>query len=583
MPTYDAVVIGSGFGGAVAAERIAKAGKSVVVLERGPRWNLSNVQKTSSRNTDGSLKPWADGKYRFEHAHDPRYLYSGFQDYLAPNYLVASTFGVGGGSLWYSNISERAPSRIFSGNPAWPTGWDYTRLSGLYDRVEGVYDQGTKTWTTPYKVYSYFPRPNEPRFNLLRYGIEQVAGAGSFVHARLSVRGGGHACYYTSNNCQTCHSGMGTPTPTGDYCQGRCRYCGFCTFGCVFGAKQSLMMNYLFRAEHFGAQIWPLKYVVRIENRPDGLYDVVYKDATFGYFIDGVKATGTTESRVTAKVVVLAGGAIPTPTLLLKSVSAGFLTNISGQVGYNMSGTGDYASGLFLPAGFSIPFDGCTYTSTEAFKGRVMSGITRDLAASDGVCIEDLWGPPVGVAAKFAIRLQDPSWADSSSYWNATTNKVTKWKNPSLYGLRQKQMIEAYPTRAIGIAFMGEDGNNGRISLDASGKTVLSRPTLTKYSTYQWWLDQIRAKMPTGTRFIETEHERRNGDFFASVHVLGTCRMAADINSGVCNANGQVFNYPNLYICDGSVVPRSTIVNPSWTILAVSEGISDYITAHFPA
>ncbi|MBI4514986.1 MAG: GMC family oxidoreductase [Deltaproteobacteria bacterium] len=563
MPTYDAVIVGSGFGGAVAAERIAKAGKSVVVLERGPRWAYSNVHKTSSRNADGSIKPGADGLYRFEHAHDPRYIYSSFKDYLAPNLLVANTFGVGGGSLWYSNISERAPSRIFSGSPAWPAAWNYTRLSDLYTRVEGVYDAGTDTWTTPYKVYNHVPTHKPPRYNILRYAIEQVAGAGAFPHARVAVRGKGSAC--------------------ANYCQGRCRYCGFCTFGCINGAKQSMMMNYLYRAEYHGAQVWSQKYVVRVENRADGMYDVVYKDASFGHFLDGVKATGATEYRVTAKVVVLAGGAIATPELLLKSVSAGYLVNVSGQVGRNMSGTGDYASGLYLPSGFSIGYDGCTYTSTEAFKGRVIVGITRNLAASDGVVIEDLWGPPVGLAAKFAARLHDPSWADSSSYWNSTTNKVTKWKNPSLYGLRQKQLVEAYPKRAIGIAFMGEDGNDGRISLDGSGNVAITRPTLTKYDTYQWWLNEIRKKLPANTRFVETEHERRNGDFFASVHLLGTCRMSDSATTGVCNANGQVFNYPNLYVCDGSVVPRSTIVNPSWTILAVSEGISDYIVTNFPA
>jgi cholesterol oxidase len=533
----DVVVIGSGFGGAVAAERLAKAGKTVLIIERGPRWKTTS-NRVTLRNADGSLKPDSKGLYVFGQHYDPKYIYSAFKDYLAANMLVAETFGFGGGSLWYSNIAERAPSRIFTGTPAWPTGWDYTKLSGLYNRVAT-------------KITVRTPSEKPPRYQILRYAIEQIAGAGSFPLANIGVKTA-------------------------------CVNCGWCTFGCFKGAKDSMMLNYLPAAISAGAQVLLKKEVVRIENRADGLYDVVYKDASFGYFVEGVKATGTTETKVTAKVVILAAGAIYTPVLLLKSKNAGFLPNLSSQVGYNLSGTGDYASGLVLPAGFSITFDGKTYSSVDGFKGRIIAGITRNLAASDGITIEDMWGPPIGVAAKFCVRLHDPSWADTSSDWSSTTNKVTKWKNPSLYGPRQKELVTIYPKRAVGIAFMGEDGNNGRVYLDASGNVAISRPTLTKYSTYQWWLDQLRSKLPAGTRFVETEHERRSGDFFASVHLLATCRMADSITSGVCNGNGQVFNYPNLYICDGSVVPRSTIVNPSQTILAVAEGICDYIVANFP-
>lgn len=570
MTLYDAVVVGSGFGGAVAAEGIARLGKSVLILERGDEWALSNMDKSPHRSTSGFPVPLLDGQKRFEHAHDPRYIYSLFEDVLDERTLLAVAAGVGGGSLIYSNISERAPARILDPayGPAWPTGWSYTRLTSLYDRVEGKQD-ASGNWTIPYKLYSHIPKHQPSRYLALKYALEQILGVGSYPLARVAVRGKGSACVGSS----------------GDYCQGRCRYCGFCTFGCAFGAKQSLMMNYLPRARHFGALLWKNKLVTAIRPLPGGVYRVYFKQCVTGSFVVGVSPSSASETYVDARAVVLAAGALNTPKILLQSKKRGFLPALSSHVGSHLTGNGDYVTGLYLPPTFSFTTsDGLTvsHTNYSAFKGRVMAGITRGLAQTDGILIEDLWGPPVGIAAKFPIRLHDPAWADRSSDWDSVSGKVTRWKNPSLYGPRQKALIRDYPRRAVGLAFLGEDGGNGRVFLDANDNLKVVPPTLTQYGTYQWWTRAVRSKLPVGTRFVETEHERRNGDYFSSVHLLGTCRMANDVGGGACDANGQLFGYPNLYVCDGSVIPRATIVNPTWTILAVAEGIGDWIVTHFP-
>jgi cholesterol oxidase len=577
MALYDAVVIGTGFGGAVAAEAIAKAGKSVLVLEMGNEWALSNIQNISNRDEDGYPVPWADGLRRLEHAHDPKYIYSLFQDVWNNKLLAAGGIGVGGGSLIYSNIFETPPARIFDPayGPQWPTGWDYTRLNSLIDRVLGVYDSQTETWTTPYKIYTHVPNYRPLRNLLTQYALESAYGPGVFPLARVTVRGGTYRCLDPSSptTCISCLE-----------CRGRCRSCGFCTFGCIYGAKQSLNMNYIPRARSFGATILSEKMATKI--RPytggGGNYRIYYKNSSTGQFVVGVRATGSTEYTVDAKVVVLAGGAMNTPALLLKSKNAGFLANLSAEVGYNLSGNGDYATGLHLPETFSLTINGKTINNTnfKAYKGIIMMGYTQPFTESEGICVEDLWGPPIGVAAKFPIRVHDPSWAESSSYF--VNGKVTKWKNPSMYGARQKTDMATIAKRALGFAFFGEDGCDGRVYLDSNDEIAVSKPTLSKYNTYQSVITAMKNQLPSGTRYVETVIERQNMDYYVSCHSLSTCRMADSINDGVCDGNGQVFNYPNMYICDGSVIPRATIVNPALTITAVCEGIADSIVANFP-
>ena len=117
---------------------------------------------------------------------------------------------------------------------------------------------------------------------------------------------------------------------------------------------------------------------------------------------------------------------LPEPFAQTVSPSAGWAPYVASCLPTSSSSvSATCAACCVTPSTTTITFDGRTYTSTEAFKGRVMSGITRNLAASDGVCIEDLWGPPVGVAAKFAIRLHIDV-ADVADHEGATVGRCKR-------------------------------------------------------------------------------------------------------------------------------------------------------------
>lgn len=580
MAEVEAIIVGSGFGGSVVAERLARAGRSVLILERGDWWHRANDEgrerrgePMAYRRPDGSTQ-YIGGRKLFEQAVDPHYVYSLYEDIIGDDMVVGVAAAVGGGSVVFSNVAERAPRRVFD-HHRWPTytdetgrtrAWDYSYLSQLYDRVEGVGGR-------PPGIQTHIPTIEPPRYQILKHVLEALYGPGIFPLARVAVQ-----------------------RSVGDLEQGRlipeteigaCRNCGFCNFGCVYAAQQNLMANYLQRAEAAGARIWPNKNVTRLSFNPTTRWwTVFYRECQTGVFLKAIKNTSE-EKSLTARIVVLAAGTLGTPRILLNSALAG----LSPHVGYHLSGNGDYVSGAFLPPPGTWRIGGLT--SVDGFKGRVIAGITRTMAQTEGWVIEDLWVPPVGIGGKFLVRLHDPEWAEEGTYeHHGGANPiylVSRWKNPSLYGLRQKRLIEQYPRRGLPVAFLGEDGCDGRMWLEGD-RVRISAPSQLHYQDYLQAMISIVAHLPEGSRWLETDTERRNGRFFTSVHPLGTCRMAAwpgrdpSDDGGVVDGNGRVFSsvgaFDNLFIADGSVIPCATIVNPSWTIVAVAEHIANFIATY---
>src|SRR5437588_7836791 len=102
---YDVVVIGSGFGGAINACRLAQAGRSVCILERGKRWGKRDFPRTIGQVAQAF---WGSRSY-------------GLLDYRTFKRMdVLQASGVGGGSLVYSNVIMRAPADVFQ--RGWPKG-----------------------------------------------------------------------------------------------------------------------------------------------------------------------------------------------------------------------------------------------------------------------------------------------------------------------------------------------------------------------------------------------------------------------------------------------------------------------------
>ncbi|RME89919.1 MAG: GMC family oxidoreductase, partial [Anaerolineae bacterium] len=273
--TYDFVIIGSGFGGSVSAMRLSEKGYSVLVLEKGKRYEDEDFAKTN----------WAFWKYLWM----PSLRAFGIlQISLLKGVMVLHGVGVGGGSLGYANVLE-VPSEATFATPAWnePLPWGEV-LRPHYEtarRMLGV-TRNPKLW---------------PADHVLKEIAEARGQGETFRATDVGVFFGPEG-----ETVPDPYFGGEGPPRTG------CIFCGGCMVGCRYNAKNTLPKNYLYFAEKYGARVQAEAEVVDV--RPvtgeDGArYEVLYRPSTRRF--DG------TRHRVRARNVVFAAGVLGTLRLLL--------------------------------------------------------------------------------------------------------------------------------------------------------------------------------------------------------------------------------------------------------------------------
>jgi len=280
---FDVVVIGSGFGGAISAGRLAESGRSVCVLERGRRWNPVDFPRSPAQIAGTGF--W-DGR-------------SGLLDYRAFSTMhVIQASGVGGGSLVYFNVHARPPASIFE-DPRWPAALDLERLDPYYRRVAEMLDV----------------RPLEPP-------------AGRALPTRTSAFL--DACRATGREAELLPIAVHTGPPRDDQglLQLPCDYSGNCAIGCAGGAKNTLDRNYLPLAERHAAEIRPGCQAEAIIPRGSG-YRVAYRSAAG-------------PDHVEAPCVIVSAGTLGTAELLLRCRDiTRTLPRLGPTLGTGFSGNGD--------------------------------------------------------------------------------------------------------------------------------------------------------------------------------------------------------------------------------------------------
>ncbi|WP_211719368.1 GMC oxidoreductase [Nocardiopsis sp. MG754419] len=289
----DVIVVGSGFGGAVAAARLAQAGFSVIVLERGRRWRLGEFPR-APRLKDGWL--WELDRGLF----DIRWL-----DTMGS----VQAAGWGGGSLVYANVFARPFEETL--DDRWPDHLRRKELDPYYDlaaHMMGVAPVGED------------PRTGKatPRTRLLEQLLAHSDKAEATVRPNLAVTFGDPDTW--------------RPNVHGAERRG-CAFVGECIIGCDHGAKNTLDHTYLTAAETAGARGVTDAQVQRIEPRDDG-YIVTTSTPT---------DPDAPLREWTASKVVLAAGAVATNEILLRSRDIhGTLPGLSRHLGHGFSGNGDF-------------------------------------------------------------------------------------------------------------------------------------------------------------------------------------------------------------------------------------------------
>jgi cholesterol oxidase len=273
---YDVVVVGSGFGGSVAALRLAEKGYRVGVLEAGRRFDARSLPKTS---WDLRNFLWA-----------PRLGLRGIQRItLLKDMVVLSAAGVGGGSLVYANTLYRPPAGFFD-DPHW-AGITEAELSPFYDLASRMLGVTTQPSMTPSDV-------------VIQQVAEEMGVGATFRRTPVGVFFGS-----PGRTVPDPYFGGVGPARTG------CTECGNCMIGCRVGAKNRLDVNYLYLAERAGAVIHPETTVTRVARR------------------DGGWSVSSSNGEFTADEVVLAAGALGTQRLLHAMKDTGVLPGISDRLG----------------------------------------------------------------------------------------------------------------------------------------------------------------------------------------------------------------------------------------------------------
>lgn len=506
---YDAVVVGSGFGGAVSACRLAQAGLDVAVLERGRRYPAGTFPRDTTNLDSGWL--WERGQGLF----DVRPL---------NDVLVVQAAGYGGGSLAYANVQYRPPADLF--DHGWPHGFSREELDPYYDLVGYMLDVSPVT--------SNQPNGLPPKTVLMEKVAADLGRSAQFFRPNLAVNFG--------DSVRPTRNKFGVE-------QTGCCHCGECDIGCNTHAKNTLDLNYLAVAEQHGATVVTKCEVVYIASGTDG-YVVHFRDHSSGK-----------DGQITAPEVFICAGAVNSTELLLRSRDQyGALPNMSDRLGAGYSGNGDFLAFAFdtSPAAY-LPSRGPTITTAIVYDD--MSRTDRTwFVFEDG-------GYPQTAAALLQLLSTDRTWlgradliwAEIGRDYSRHTNELTR-------------RLATDSDHAAVFLVMGRDRANGTISfLPSTDRTCVhwDIPTnLPLYVQESAFCNDVAVAL--GGRYIANPawtYLRQP----VSVHNLGGCPMGESPGDGVVDPDGEVFGYPGLHVLDGAIMPSATGANPSHTIAAVAE------------
>jgi cholesterol oxidase len=520
LDSYDVVVVGSGFGGAVTACRLAEAGRSVAVLERGRRWDRSEFPRSIGQVAETAF--WEEGRSH------------GFLEYAAFKKVdVIQGAGVGGGSLHYFNVNIPAAARIFR-DPRWPAAVTRTGLDPYYGTALEMLES----------------RPLEPPPGRERLPERSVAFLGAARAAGLDAEPVAIAVHTTAARVH----------PVTGLDQNPCTYCGNCLYGCDIGAKNTLDTNYLALAElRHGAAIFPLHAVDSITPTAGGGYDVHFRQ------LDTDPSRPGAPGRVHGTRVVVSAGAVGSTALLLSCRDrARTLPALPAAVGRRFSLNGEflfaYAHGVTNRAdpGLGPPITGRATVETPEHIITV-----EDLGLPDSFLwyLEGALPPPLG-RVRGAARLA-ASYARRTVGAGSRTSRLSLQLDAVLGGART--------THAIPFLGMGTDSSDGQVTwagdrLDIAWSVARNRGLYGEMTKVMTGISEA-----AGGRFATSVLYRWPMRKILTAHPLGGCAMGDDPRTSVVDDLGEVWSYPGLYVIDGSMIPTALAVNPSLTIAALAE------------
>jgi cholesterol oxidase len=516
--TYDYIVIGSGFGGSVSAMRLAEKGYSVLVIEKGKRWNTLDFPKTN----------WNLPKYLWM----PLIKFFGIQKLtFFKEVFVISGIGVGGGSLVYAN-THMMPKEPFYKNKIWSHFKDWKSVLAPYFET-AKFMLGTTTFEKDYE---------EDRI------LKEVATEMGHGDSFKPVDGVGVYLGPVNKETDPYFKGLG-PLRSG------CTECAGCMVGCRENAKNTLDKNYLWFAEkEFGAKILPETSVTKIEFLNDEYQ--IHTESSTSIFSKNKQV-------FKSKGLVVCGGVLGTMDLLLRQKYVDkTLSGLSDKLGENILTNSEMLSGVMaadrkLNHGIAISrvFSPDENTNIEIVKFPDKSGAMTRLgvmAAGDG-------SPAVRTAKMLGNMIIHPI------RFLRMTFSTDQAKSGVIFLIMQT--LENSMRLRINKGFFG----TGMSMVNDSKQRVPTYIPVGQDALYRY------AEKVHGVPMNAFSEVMFN--LASTAHILGGCPMGATKEEGVVDEYFRVHGYPNMLVLDGSIMPCNLGVNPSLTITALSEYAMDHIPA----
>lgn len=584
-PAFDVVIVGSGYGGAVAAARLSRchddSGKrmTVAVLERGLEYAPGSFParmdemvahtRLSGSPADAMSAAGTTGLFDFRLGGD---VWA----------LVAN--GVGGGSLINAGVCEEADWKVLA-HPDWPEPWlgNRSRWQELYARARRRLG-AEQRW----------PDGRVPRQAAMKTLAEAHGGHYRTVH--LSI---------TPPSAAPLPGGEAGPPVR------PCLECGDCFSGCNVGAKLTLSQTYLAAAFRQRCEIYRGATVQRVERRGTG-WRVHYR------FTDPLLTLGETRDYwVDTRRVVLAAGTYGSTEILLRARAAGL--SVSPRLGDGFSANGDLLSAFY---------DGPHDLGSPPDPARPL----QDRLSGPTITSQVSWQQPDPVIGRdYRVRTLQDLGVPGALGWLlgevlTCMNVPQRWLR---FHLRTEQPDDVDPfavdpqavRRSLVTVSYLHDGADGRIRPQpgwthsrSDGALRIDWPGLERLGTIDAEHRRLDALKPPGSNLMRNPlwqflpdtsvvNQVQRNRTWLTVHPLGGCRMALDSEDGVVDPFGRVFDtgldlqvegeplgerlrlrmegverravHAGLHVLDGSIVPTSLGINPLLTITALAEGAID--------
>lgn len=503
--------------------RLTEKGYNVLVLERGKRYNAEDFPETN----------WNLPKYLWL----PAARCFGIMGINFLNdIMILNGSGVGGGSLVYASTHIK-PSKRFFEDPQWRD------LADWEAELEPHYETANRMLGTA-------PNPRLwPADNILKEIADEIGQGHTFKPTPVGIFFG--------------EEGKTVPDP---FFNGEgpdragCVHCGGCMVGCRHNAKNTLDRNYLYLAEKWGAEVRPEANVVDVRplygRQPDGArYEVVYEKTTAWF----IKPRTTVRTRH----VIFSAGVLGTVNLLLRLKNETHsLPKISDQLGEVVRSNSEALMGVTARVGDE---------ARDFSKG---VAITSHFWVDDVTSVEPVRYPRgSSLMRNLSVPLINLDGGLGSRLW-----QFAKYTVSQPYDFLKARFLPGWARDSTILLIMQTVDNRMRLMRGRNVWTAFRKGLVSEMDHTKG----IPAVIDAGRKVVNMFAQKTDGipastvnevvlNLASTAHILGGCGIGADEKSGVIDTKHEMFNYPGIFVADGSVIPANLGVNPSLTITAMTE------------